>query len=92
MREETEVRENPEKRQEIDSENNLILFHFKLYSMRGVGRFILAILVIFFVILSIVMSIYADLFWFLKLGYENVFLTILFTRLGLWFVFFKRKG
>ncbi len=56
--------------------------------MRVVGRFILALLVIIFVILSIVMSIYADLFWFIKLGYENVFLTILFTRLGLWFMFF----
>ncbi|MBN2042682.1 MAG: UPF0182 family protein [Candidatus Aenigmarchaeota archaeon] len=57
--------------------------------MRGVGRVILAVLVIFFVILSIVMSIYADLFWFLMLGYENVFLTILFTRLELWFLFFS---
>jgi uncharacterized membrane protein (UPF0182 family) len=49
--------------------------------------------VIFFIILVVIMSIstvmniFGDFFWFLSLGYENVFLKILFTNINLGFVF-----
>ncbi len=56
--------------------------------MRNLGRFVFGIIVILMVIFSILMNIYGDLFWFLKMGFEDVFLTILISGVGLWFVFF----
>ncbi len=51
--------------------------------MGKITKIIVAIIIILLAALSILLSIYGDLFWFESLGYSNVFLTILFTSIGL---------
>lgn len=48
---------------------------------------ILFVIIVFAMFLSTIFSIFGDLFWFSSLGYENVFLKILFTNINLGFMF-----
>ncbi len=47
---------------------------------------ILFIILVFLISFSIILNIFGDLFWFSSLGYENVFLRILFTNINLGFM------
>lgn len=52
------------------------------------GGIIFAVIIVLVSILSVIMGIFGDLFWFSSLGIESVYLTMLLTSVGLGFVFF----
>ncbi|MEE9323503.1 MAG: UPF0182 family protein, partial [Candidatus Aenigmarchaeota archaeon] len=52
-----------------------------------IGSVVLFIIMVFLLFLSTLLNIFGDLFWFSSLGYENVFLKILFTNINLGFFF-----
>ncbi len=54
--------------------------------MGKTAKIALGVIILLLAVFSILLSIYGDLFWFESLGYSQVFLTMLFTSLGLGFL------
>lgn len=51
------------------------------------GRIAVGIILALFIVFSVLIGIYGDLFWFISLGLEGVYLKILLTSVGLGFAF-----
>ena len=52
-----------------------------------IGSVVFFVILVFIMSISAVLNIFGDLFWFSGLGYENVFLRVLFTNINLGFMF-----